>query len=292
MERSHIKINKVNPDYVQLKTNAAFSRHLTLIEKPLISDHDCQRVDIIVLKYKLPEVESMCMDHLIKHTDWPHKVTWYDARNQTANFSKLWNRLAYESTCDYICIMDSDAFVSPHWLGRMMKSFQPGFICKWSSKSDELVSFNADHPVGIVAPVTCKSGAHTRQGYEWKDKSPCLARFQISGFCFLFKKEVLDDVGYFDERFYLHGQDSEWMDRIIASKWRMVLRRDVFVDHLTSVSIQKAKQENEFNYETDILLTQRIYAIIREEKRKKMHAPPQYGKPFEIFVEEFIKEVL
>jgi GT2 family glycosyltransferase len=148
------------------------------------------------------------------------------------------------------------------------------------------------HPVGVVVPVTCKGGAHTRQGYEWDDKSPCLARFQVSGFCFLFKKEMLRDIGYFDERFYLHGQDSEWMDRVIESKWRIVMRRDVYVDHLTSASIEKASKDNEFHYNTDILLTQRIYAIIREEKKRKKYKPPQYSEIFETVIEEFVKEVL
>ena len=280
---------KINPVYTRLKTNAAFSRHLTLVEKPLVSDQECSRVDIIVLKYKLPEVESKCMNHLIAHTDWPYKVTWYDARNQTANFSKLWNRLAHESTCDYILIMDSDAFVSRDWLGRMMESFQPGFTCKLSSHDDDIV---LPDPVGVVVPITHKGGAHTRQGYEWDDKSPCLANFQVSGFFFLFRKEMLNDIGYFDERFYLHGQDSEWMDRVLASKWHIVMRRDVFVDHLVSVSIQKAREAKEFSYETDLLLTQRIYAIIREEKRRNVHEPPRYDNLFETVVEELLKEVL
>lgn len=267
---------KVNPAYTALKRNGAFARHLELVEEPLISDRDCQRVEIIVLKYKLPEVESKCADHLIKHTDWPYKLTFYDARNQRANFSKLWNRLAYESTCDYICIMDSDAFVSPHWLDRMMESFQSGFTCKYSSEDETLLTADETYPVGVVVPVTNQGGAHTRQGYEWEDKSPCFARFQVSGFCFLFRKDVLNDVGYFDERFYLHGQDSEWMDRVIESKWRIVMRRDVYVEHLTSASIQKARKDGEFSYETDILLTQRIYAIIREEKKKRKYEPPRY----------------
>ena len=285
-------LTNINPAYLQLKKNPAFARHLDLVETILLSDHECQRVDIIVLKYKLPEVESKCMDHLIQHTDWPHKVTWYDARNQTANFSKLWNRLAHESTCDYICIMDSDAFVSPHWLSRMMESFQPDFSCKLSDEFDELITPDDNYPVGVVVPVTCKGGAHTRQGYEWEDKSPCFARFQVSGFCFLFRKDVLNDIGYFDERFYLHGQDSEWMDRVIMSKWRIVLRRDVYVDHLTSASIEKASKDSEFDYNTDILLTQRIYDIIRKEKKKGIYEPPRYNGLFETVVEELIKEVL
>jgi len=251
-----------------------FARHFELIEAPLRSDRECSRVDIIILKYKLPDVESRCMDNLIRHTDWPHKVTWYDARNQTANFSKLWNHLASESTCDYICVMDSDAYVSPNWLGKMMESFTEGFYCKESAVSTEYVY---PDPVGVVVPITKNGGGHPIQGKEYTDKTPFLVyEEQVSGFFFLFRKEILNDVGYFDERFYLFGQDSEWMDRVHASRWNIVVRPDVYVAHDVSASIKKARDENEFDYGIDGQVTQMVYDTIRNEKEQGVYKPPQY----------------
>ena len=254
--------------------NGGLVEHLTLTNRNLVSDFEARRVDIVVLKYKLPNVEIECMAQLIKHTDWPYKVTWYDARNQTANFSKLWNRLAYESTCDYICIMDSDAFVTPHWLENMMACFQPEFMCAdLASKTPKKVK--AD-PVGVVVPVTHTAGAHTLQGKYWKEKSPCIVSAQVSGFFFLFRKALLDDIGYFDERFYLHGQDSEWFDRVIASNWNIVMCRNVYVDHMVSASIKKATDEGEFDYATDIQMTKMIYDLIRAEKIAGSYKQPKY----------------
>lgn len=249
-------------------------QHILKVRQPLISDKDSKRVDIIVLKYKDPEVEEKCILNLVKYTDWPHKITWYDSRNQSANFSKLWNHLTKVSTCDYVLIMDSDAYVEEGWLSKMMSSFEAGFMCQASDRSATQVT---PSKVGLVIPVTHKHGAHTIQGLHraFFGKIPFLARTQVSGFFFLFKKEMFNDIGAFDEEFYLHGQDSEWVDRILDSDWEMVVRGDVFVDHTVSASISAATKRNEFHYRTDIQYTQMVYKIRREEKREGVYVVPR-----------------
>lgn len=251
----------------------ALHDHINLVEKPLLSNRESKRVDIIVLKYKLPEAEVKCMECLIRNTDWPHRVTWYDSRDQTANFSKLWNRLVRESTCEFILIMDSDAYVPEGWLSKMMECFEPGYRCRKAVDSEELVRAA---PVGVVAPATNQGGASTIQGYDWGGKTPFLTDEQMSGFFFLFRKAVVEDIGYFDERFYLHGQDSEWMDRVIESDWNVVIRTDVLVRHDVSASIKKATEDGEFNYKMDIQYTRMIYDIIRDEKRRRVYESPRY----------------
>ena len=261
-------------DLINIKTGE-FTKHTELIRKSLIGDWEAKRVDIICLKYKEEEIEKDCTRHLIDYTKWPYKLTWYDSRNQTANFSKLWNHLICVSTCDYIVIMDSDAFVSEKWLTSMMACFEPDFECLQGQGSTRLVT--SDN-VGVVVPRTREGAASTVQGRlgNSKDPRPFLTEEQISGFFFLFKKEVWQDIGAFDERFYLHGQDSEWIDRVIASKWNIVVCPDVFVDHLVSASISKAVKNGEVNYGVDIAYTQFIYDLIRTEKKQGVYAPFRY----------------
>src|SRR3972149_6350445 len=52
---------------------------------PLVSEKESKRVEIIILKYKNPDVEAKCLEYIIKNTDWPYKLTVYDNRNNTAN---------------------------------------------------------------------------------------------------------------------------------------------------------------------------------------------------------------
>src|SRR6185369_2548169 len=95
-------------------------------QKPLEDDSAIKRVEIVILKYKeAPEVIDKAVHNIIHYTKWPFTLKIYDNRPNSPNMSKVWNRLAKESTCDYVCIMDSDAFVpnlTPCWLTRMMES--------------------------------------------------------------------------------------------------------------------------------------------------------------------------
>jgi len=260
----------------EVDNDPALLKHWELLQSPLISDRASRRVDIVVLKYKSPDIEARCISRLIQHTDWPYKVTWYDARNQTANFSKIWNRLVFESVCDYICIMDSDAYVSSNWLSVMMETFDSEFYCKPSLNSTEYV---CAAPVGVVVPVTNHGGGHPIQWTDYSDNTPFLVREeQVSGFFFLFRKAVLNDVGYFDERFYIFGQDSDWIDRVHASNWNVVVRPDVHVAHDVSASVSKAQAEGEFEPVAEGRMTQLVYKIIDKEKAAGVYEAPQYSE--------------
>ena len=220
--------------------------------RPLVSEKESKRVEIIILKYKNPDVEAKCLEYIIKNTDWPYKLTVYDNRNNTANMSKIWNKLIKESICDYVLIMDSDAYPRKGWLTLMMQIFDiPKF-----------------QPVGVVAPVTSSKGATTAQSLiEYNESSEPIAEKeqQISGFCFLVKKDIFKEIGYFDERFYIYGQDSEWMDRIIASKYNSVIVPSAYVDHEVSVAVKTAVKDGEISLEAEISRTNDIYNIIRKK---------------------------
>lgn len=196
-----------------------FKRIKELAEIPMTDDHVTKRVEIIMLKFKEePKVIDEAISRIIHNTDWPFKLTIFDNRLNTANTSRAWNKLVEESTCDYICIIDSDCFVEKDWLNRMMESIEE---------------------TGIVIPVFDNTGG-SGQKYSFPHVYPSKSINQgiWSGCCFLFKKSVYEKLGPFDERFYLYGQDSEWAFR--ARKiGGAVMRKDVWMHHIGNYSMSK-----------------------------------------------------
>lgn len=185
-----------------------------LAAKPLTDDFDTKRVEIIMLKFKeKPEIIDEAITRIIHNTDWPFKLTVFDNRLNSANTSKIWNKLIKESTCDYVLIIDSDAYVpklEPCWLTRMMESIDQ---------------------TGIVIPVSdAAGGAH--QQVSGPSEGTYLNRDAWSGYCFLVYKGVFEKHGFFDERFYMYGQDSEWAIRTKGA----VMRKDVMVRHIGGAS--------------------------------------------------------
>ena len=195
-----------------------------LAKVPVRDDREIQRLEIIVLKFKEPpEVIDKCISRIIHNTDWPFKLTIFDNRPNTPNTSRIWNKLIREATCRYVLIMDSDAFIpakktEPCWLTRMMESIgETGFVIPVSSAPG-----GANQHVSGPLPYPAKT---INKGI-W------------SGYCFLFDREgEWLNVGEFNEKFYIYGQDSEFAHRV-AKIGGAVMRKDVFVEHIGGFSFK------------------------------------------------------
>lgn len=201
-----------------------------LAEVQLTNDRVTGRVEIIMLKFKEePEIIDKAITRIIHNTDHPFKLTIFDNRLNTANTSKIWNKLVLESTCDFVLIIDSDAYIpaeklSPCWLTRMMESIEE---------------------TGVVIPVSsAPGGAHQHVSGPREYPDSIINQDIWSGYCFLFKRSMVLDMrvdkapGLFDERFYIYGQDSEWAHRL-KRFGGAVMRRDVYVEHIGGASFKK-----------------------------------------------------
>jgi GT2 family glycosyltransferase len=58
----------------------------------------------------------------------------------------------------------------------------------------------------------------------------------ISGACMLVKREALDDVGLWDEEYFLHCEDLDWCMRFQQKGWRVLYVPDAKVVHVKGVS--------------------------------------------------------
>lgn len=210
---------------------------------PMRTERDMRMVEIVVLKWKCPDIEAYCAECILQFTDWPFKLNFYDNRLNTPNTSRIWNKLIRDATCDYVCVIDSDAYVphtNPCWLTRMMECF--------------------DEPdCRLVTPVTNRCASHQR--VEGPEQYPAYDRDDRvwSGFCFLLRKSLLDEVGPFDEEFVGYGQDSEFAVRLARNGGGTYVRRDVFIDHVHGASFKAAAASGEYDTGADREYAQRLY---------------------------------
>jgi GT2 family glycosyltransferase len=67
-------------------------------------------------------------------------------------------------------------------------------------------------------------------GYHW-DHSYRRNAHLLSGAALMVKSEVIDDVGGFEERFHMYGEDTEWCLRVVRAGWLMVFEPTAIVVH-------------------------------------------------------------
>jgi len=211
---------------------------------PMLTEREMSMVEIVVLKWKCPEVEVRCAENIIRYTTWPFKLTLYDNRPNTPNTSRIWNKLIRDATCEYVCVMDSDVFVQPSdpcWLTRMMQTFE---------RPDCRIVLPLTNNCGSPEQKAAKAapyGSVEREDWIW------------AGFCFLLKKSLLDEVGPFDEEFVGYGQDSEFAVRLNRNGGGAYLRRDVWMEHLHGSSFKAAAAAGEHDATADRAYAQELY---------------------------------
>jgi len=233
--------------YSDEEQKAGLSKILSAVRAPVPTEKELKMVDIVILKYKDPEVEVKCAKDILENTNWPYKMVFYDNRPGTKNFSKIWNKLIKESTCDYVLIMDSDAFVptlsagEPCWLTRMMETFDKYPDCD------------------VVIPKVNRTSCMQQQTLVAEDRPPTVLTEPFAAQCCLYKKSVFEKVGYFDEEFLFYGQDSEWSHRANKMGIKTYIRHDVLIDHGKHTSIGKAAKKGEFDRHLEGQYAQKLF---------------------------------
>jgi GT2 family glycosyltransferase len=67
-------------------------------------------------------------------------------------------------------------------------------------------------------------------GYHWPHAERRRARM-LSGAALLVRRKLIDEVGGFDERFHMYGEDTEWSLRIVRAGWWMIFEPQATVLH-------------------------------------------------------------
>ncbi|HEU4507565.1 MAG TPA: glycosyltransferase family 2 protein [Pyrinomonadaceae bacterium] len=75
-------------------------------------------------------------------------------------------------------------------------------------------------------------------GWHW-DHDRERAVPMLGGAAIMTRREVLDKVGGFNERFHMYSEDTEWCWRITNSKWRLVFVPDAILIHHGAQSANK-----------------------------------------------------
>ncbi|NHM26784.1 glycosyltransferase family 2 protein [Desulfofundulus sp. TPOSR] len=132
---------------------------------------------------------------------------------------------------DNLLLLNNDTVVTPNWLGNMLACLH--------SRPD----------IGLVGPYSNYAGSGNQLPVNYSNigqmlafarqfNRPDPARWRehsadwLSGFCLLTRREVVERVGLFDERFAFGGwEDVDYSRRVQAAGYKLYLAGDVFIHH-------------------------------------------------------------
>lgn len=135
---------------------------------------------------------------------------------------------------DALLLLNNDVLVTPHWLTNMLD-------CLYSNED-----------IGIVGPLTNYASGKQQIQVSYTDLYEMAEKFnqknpskwqqtdRIIGLCFLFKRNLLDQIGSLDEWFSPgHYEDDDYCYRARIAGYRLMIAGDVFIHHHGSRSFER-----------------------------------------------------
>ena len=251
------------------------------------------KTSIIILSYNTLEMLQLCIESVREHTEeGTYEIIVVE--NASKDGSAGWLKEQEDLRCIYneenqgfpkgcnqglaiaegteLLLLNSDTIVTKNWLSNLRRALYSSSV------------------IGVVSCVTnaCSNGQQIEVSYQTlKNMQEFAAAHNVSnsalwekrttlvGFCYLFKREVFEEVGFFDERFGLGNfEDDDYSLRILQAGYDLLVCRDTFIHHFGHGSFLRGdtEQERESRKKSVEAL------VVRNERlfKEKWHVPEMY----------------
>lgn len=113
---------------------------------------------------------------------------------------------------------------------------------------ERLVTTGMDFPgAAIIAPHLIRRDGSIEVSYRWphtkwissgaRTEAPCCVGF-VCGAVMLLNMEVMREIGFFDENFFLYYEDEDLCQRVFNAKKEIILVPDIAITHLSRGSVK------------------------------------------------------
>lgn len=240
---------------------APYSQTVQLFSPPEQDSAHETSVSIVILTWNQLPFTKECLASIERHTPEPHEVILVDngstdgtipwlrelvesrdnyfliENKENLGFSKGCNQGIEAAKGSHILLLNNDTIVTSGWLSGLME-------CLHTAPD-----------VGIVGPMTNSiSGIQMvpevgyadttaldvyAENFRQKYRGRRIPLRRIVGFCMLFKRELLQRVGLFDERFGSGNfEDDDYCLRAALAGYRNLVAGDVFIHHHGSATFR------------------------------------------------------
>jgi len=266
---------------------------------PLNTGDMGDHVSIVILTFNELEYTKKCVESIRSHTPELHEIIFVDngskdgtlqwlrelvkenpgyrliENGKNLGFAKGCNQGIEAATGNDILLLNNDTVVTDGWLSGMLE-------CLKSTPE-----------AGIVGPMTNNISGVQKVGWVGYDAVEGLERYARSfreknrhrrtearrmvGFCMLFRRSLVDQIGLLDESFGTGNfEDDDFCARAALAGYRNVIAGDVFIHHFGSRSFIG----NRIDYGSSLTGNRKIY----NDKWRDIEQKPHEGRKIRALV--------
>jgi len=245
------------------------------------------KVSIVVLTCNQLDYTKMCLESIKRNTTKvPYEMIFVDngSSDGTAEFLRTqkdfksifnaenrgvaagWNQGLKQAEGEYLLILNNDVLVTPGWLENLLKILNENQITgAVGPKSNYVAGTQIEKNPGYRVIEDLDAFA---QKYQCQHAGQSSVVEVLFGLCFLVKREVLNKVGLFDDRFGLGNfEDNDYCLRLRLKGYQLRIAEEVYLHHFGSKTFTGNKIDWREQMSKNKILFEKKWDFFQEEKR-------------------------
>lgn len=168
------------------------------------------------------------VEHLRRYHRWVRLVTC----NRNLGFAAANNLAIRGAPGEHVVLLNNDTCVRPGWLAALVDSAEhhPGT----GAVTSKLVFTDRPHLVQNAGGVLLSDGSGGDRGSGERDDGQFDLPEEVFGLCgaaALLRREAIEDVGTFDESFFMYYEDTDLSWRLRLRGWKILYDPRAVVEH-------------------------------------------------------------
>jgi GT2 family glycosyltransferase len=203
-------------------------------------------------KQSLRDFEVMVVDNSGKQLVQPDNFVKVIPNNTNVGFGAAINQAFHLSRSPYLATLNDDATAHPLWLESLFSAID--------SRPDigmcaSQVRLAGDGRLDSAGMLLCADGSSKQRGHLDPPENHTKLREALcpSGSAALYRREMLEEIGLFDESFFLYCEDTDLGLRARWAGWECLYVPDAVVEHRYSHSAGRASALKAFYVERNRL---------------------------------------
>ena len=161
------------------------------------------------------------------------------SNKKNVGFGAAFNQAFHESASPFLAILNDDATAHPDWLDCLLNAVETRPDVGMCASR---VLLAGDGRLDSAGMLLCADGSSKQRGHlESPETFPRLQEVLLpSGSAAFYRREMLEEIGLFDESFFLYCEDTDLGLRARWAAWECLYVPDAVVEHRYSHSAGKA----------------------------------------------------
>ena len=226
---------------------------VTVVVPTLAADQTLDACLASLERQTFSDFEVIVVDNSGRRAVRPNGRVEVVANERNVGFGAAVNQAFRQSSAPYLAVLNDDAAAHSGWLQALLDAIEPRPDVGMCASQVRLNNGGALDSAGMLL---CLDGSSRQRGHLESIASYAHSEEALlpSGSAALYRREMLEEIGLFDESFFLYCEDTDLGLRARWAAWECLYVADAVVEHRYSHSSGKASALKAYYVERNRLL--------------------------------------